>query len=191
MKLLIALSIAASSLVLSQTLYAQNSAGSPAAAPAATATPAPKAPAAAAPATPSAATTPAASKPASSGDANAAGGKAVYYSDKFNGRKTYSGERFSNKAMVAAHRTLPMGTMVRVVNLKNKKSVTVKIIDRGPSQPDRVIDLSKAAATKLGFVKAGSTDVSLQVVGKAKAAKGAKTMKKAKPSSTGKASKSK
>ncbi len=138
MKLLIALSIAASSLVLSPALNAQNSATVPA--------------------------------PASAA-ANMAGGKAVYYSDKFNGRKTYSGTRFSNKAMVAAHRTLPMGTMVRVTNLKNKKSVTVKIIDRGPSQPERVIDLSKAAASKLGFVKAGSTDVSLQVVGKANAKK--------------------
>jgi rare lipoprotein A len=138
MKLLIALFIAASGLVLSPSLNAQSSAT------------------VAAPA---------------SADANMAGGKAVYYSDKFNGRKTYSGARFSNKAMVAAHRTLPMGTMVRVTNLKNKKSVTVKIIDRGPSQPERVIDLSKAAANKLDFVKAGSTDVSLQVVGKAKASK--------------------
>ncbi len=172
MKLLIALSIAASSLVLSQTLYAQNSTGAASAAPAAP-------------------TTSAAIKPVASGDANAAGGTAVYYSDKFNGRKTYSGERFSNQAMVAAHRTLPMGTMVRVVNLKNKKSVTVKIIDRGPSQPDRVIDLSKAAATKLGFVKAGSTDVSLQVIGKSKVGKAAKATKTVKPANPGKSSKPK
>ena len=67
-----------------------------------------------------------------------------------------------------------MGTMVRVVNQKNKKSVIVKIIDRGPSQPDRVIDVSKAAAIKLGFVKAGSAEVSLQVVGTAKSGKSKK-----------------
>ena len=113
-------------------------------------------------------------KPAASSDASVTGGTAVYYSDKFNGRKTYSGARFSNKAMVAAHQTLPMGTMVRVVNLKNKKSVIVKIIDRGPSQPERVIDVSKAAASKLGFVKAGSTEVSLQVVRAAKTSKSKK-----------------
>ena len=116
-------------------------------------------------------------KPAASSDASVTGGTAVYYSDKFNGRKTYSGARFSNKAMVAAHQTLPMGTMVRVVNLKNKKSVIVKIIDRGPSQPERVIDVSKAAASKLGFVKAGSTEVSLQVVRAAKTSKSKKSLR--------------
>ncbi len=155
MNLLITIILAASSLVLSPALHAQNTTTT-AAAPAATAIKS------------------ATNKPAASSDASVTGGTAVYYSDKFNGRKTYSGVRFSNKAMVAAHRNLPMGTMVRVVNLKNKKSVIVKIIDRGPSQPERVIDVSKAAASKLGFVKAGSTEVSLQVVRAAKTSKSKK-----------------
>jgi rare lipoprotein A len=93
-------------------------------------------------------------------------GKAAYYSRVFNGRKTASGERFDNSAMVTAHRSLPFGTKLRVTNTKNKKSVIVRVIDRGPSQPDRIVDLSRAAATKLGFVKAGMTDVTIQVVGK-------------------------
>lgn len=123
--------------------------------------------AAAAPAAPAAA--PAKAAAAVVGKETAETGKAVYYSNVFNGRKTYSKERFNNRNMVAAHRTLPMGTLVKVVNLKNKKAVTVRIIDRGPSQPERVIDLSRAAAAKLGFLRAGITDVSLTVVGKAKA----------------------
>jgi rare lipoprotein A len=93
-------------------------------------------------------------------------GKAAYYSRVFNGRKTASGERFNNSAMVTAHRSLPFGTKLRVTNTKNKKSVIVRVIDRGPSQPDRIVDLSRAAATKLDFVKAGMTDVTIQVVGK-------------------------
>ena len=165
MKIRIALCLAASTFVLSQTLHAQNTPAAGASPQTGSATANPTTPAAAPAPAPAA---PAASKKPVSSDASVSDGIAVYYSDKFNGRKTYSGTRFSNKAMVAAHRTLPMGTMVRVTNQKNKKSVIVKIIDRGPSQPERVIDVSKAAATKLGFVKAGSAEVNLQVVGKAK-----------------------
>lgn len=95
-------------------------------------------------------------------------GKAVYYSRVFNGRKTYSGERFDSRRLVAAHRTLPMGTLVKVTNTRNRKSVVVRVIDRGPSQPERIIDVSRAAAHRLGFVRAGITDVSLAVVGKAR-----------------------
>lgn len=108
-----------------------------------------------------------AAKPAPAAIADAETGKAVYYSTKFNGRKTAGGVRFNSNAMMAAHRTLPFGTKVRVTNNANKKSVIVSIVDRGPSQPDRIIDLSRAAAAKLGFIKAGSADVSIKVVGRA------------------------
>ena len=117
---------------------------------------------ASAPAAAAAKAAPAAKAPAA--DSNS--GKAAYYSRVFNGRKTASGERFNSNAMVTAHRSLPFGTKLRVTNTSNKKSVIVRVIDRGPSQPDRIVDLSRAAATKLGFVKAGMADVTIQVVGK-------------------------
>ena len=99
--------------------------------------------------------------------ANSESGKAAYYSNVFNGRKTASGERFNNSAMVTAHKSLPFGTKLRITNTKNKESVIVRVVDRGPSQPDRIVDVSRAAATKLGFVKAGTADVTIQVVGRA------------------------
>lgn len=72
---------------------------------------------------------------------------------------TASGERMNPSAMTAAHRSLPFGSMVTVTNLKNGRSVTVRINDRGPFIRGRVIDLSKAAARKLGFIRAGHTKV--------------------------------
>lgn len=72
-------------------------------------------------------------------------GVASYYHDKFNGRKTASGEAFSNKKLTAAHRKLTFGTKVRVTNLANKKAVIVHINDRGPFTRGREIDLSKKA----------------------------------------------
>lgn len=93
-------------------------------------------------------------------------GKATYYGDKFHGRKTASGERFSQRRMTAAHRSLPFGTRVRVTNLSNGRSVIVKINDRGPFGRDRsrVIDLSKAAARELDFMKSGWTRVKIEVL---------------------------
>ena len=91
-------------------------------------------------------------------------GKAAYYSDRFNGRKTASGQRFSNAAMTAAHNTLPFGTRVKVTNTKNNKSVVVRVNDRGPSTPGSVFDLTRAAAKKLGYVRAGLADVKAEVV---------------------------
>lgn len=70
---------------------------------------------------------------------------ACYYADKFNGRKTASGEKFSNSKYTAAHKKLAFGTKVRVTNLKNNKSVNVTINDRGPFSRGRDIDLSKKA----------------------------------------------
>lgn len=71
--------------------------------------------------------------------------EASYYHDKFNGRKTASGEKFSNSKLTAAHRTLSFGTKVKVTNLANDKSVVVEINDRGPFKKSREIDLSKKA----------------------------------------------
>lgn len=88
-------------------------------------------------------------------------GKASYYADKFDGRKTASGEIFSQKKLTAAHRTLPFGTMVTVKNLANGKSVTVRINDRGPFAENRIIDLSRAAANAIDMVKQGVVSVEI------------------------------
>lgn len=73
--------------------------------------------------------------------------------------KTASGERMNPAAMTAAHRSLPFGTKLKVTNRKNGKSVVVVVNDRGPFIKGRVLDLSKAAANRLGFVSSGVTDV--------------------------------
>lgn len=99
-------------------------------------------------------------------DAAAESGKLAYYGAKFAGHKTASGEAFNPGAMTMAHKTLPFGTMVRVTNLKNKHSVVLRVNDRGPTQPDRVGDVSLAAARKLGMMHGGTVDASLQVVSK-------------------------
>lgn len=92
-------------------------------------------------------------------------GKASWYGGKFHGRKTASGERFNKNALTAAHRTLPFGTRVRVTNLGNKKSVIVRITDRGPfGRRERIIDVSEAAAARLGMKRAGVARIRLQVL---------------------------
>lgn len=93
-------------------------------------------------------------------------GKAVFYGDKWHGRRTASGERFSQHEMTAAHRSLPFGTRVRVTNLANGRSVVVRINDRGPYGRDRsrIIDLSKKAARELGFIDDGVTRVTVEVL---------------------------
>lgn len=88
-------------------------------------------------------------------------GKASYYADKFNGRKTASGEKFRNSKKTAAHKTLPFGTKVKVTNLRNGKSVKVKINDRGPFVAGRIIDLSKKAARKIDMQKEGVGNVKI------------------------------
>ena len=95
-------------------------------------------------------------------------GKAVFYGDKWHGRKTANGERFNQRALTAAHRSLPFGTRVRVTNLSNGRSVVVRINDRGPFGRDRgrIIDLSKAAARKLDFIRAGWARVRVEVLRK-------------------------
>lgn len=89
---------------------------------------------------------------------------ASYYSDKFNGRKTASGERFDNKKLTAAHKKLPFGTNVKVTNPKTGKSVIVRINDRGPFIKNRVLDLSKAAFEKLGDLKQGVMLVHYEII---------------------------
>lgn len=89
-------------------------------------------------------------------------GKAAWY--ELSGRAA-SGEYTSPKAMVAAHRTLPFGTQVKVENLANGRSVVVRINDRGPAERDRVIDLSRAAAEQLGYIQRGITQVRLTTIG--------------------------
>lgn len=103
---------------------------------------------------------------AAAGDALS--GKAAWYGRKFNGRKTASGQRFDASALTAAHPTLAFGSRVKVTNTKNQRSVVVVINDRGPSTPGRIIDVSQAVATRLGFVRAGTVEVKLEVVGAAK-----------------------
>ena len=83
-------------------------------------------------------------------------GPASWYGPGFQGRKTASGETFNTNDMTAAHRTLPFGTKVKVVNKKTGKSVVVRINDRGPYAHGRVIDLSKASAQALGISGVGS-----------------------------------
>ena len=91
-------------------------------------------------------------------------GKASYYANKFQGRKTASGERYSHNKLTAAHRKLPFGTMVRVTNLANGKSVVVRINDRGPMKRERIIDLSRSAAEKIALIKAGVASVGIEIV---------------------------
>lgn len=91
-------------------------------------------------------------------------GRASWYGPGFHGRKTASGERFDMNMMTAAHPTLPIPSYARVTNLVNGKAVIVRINDRGPFHGNRVIDLSKAAANKLDFLKQGVTQVKIEPI---------------------------
>ena len=86
-------------------------------------------------------------------------GGASWYGPGFHGKKTASGERFNENAMTAAHKTLPLGSVVKVTNQRTGKSIKVTINDRGPYAKGRIIDLSKAAAAKLGTKKSGVGNV--------------------------------
>ncbi|MEN9422621.1 MAG: hypothetical protein RL122_4 [Pseudomonadota bacterium] len=92
-------------------------------------------------------------------------GTASYYSDKFDGRKTASGERFDQGDLTCAHGSLPFGCRIRVTNLRNNKAVEVKVNDRGGfSKHGRMIDLSKAAAKEIGMVGMGTAKVKVEVL---------------------------
>lgn len=86
-------------------------------------------------------------------------GKASYYGNKFNGRKTASGERFDNSKYTAAHKKLPFGTEIVIENVLNKKRVTVRINDRGPFTKNRILDVSLQAAKELDFVRQGTATI--------------------------------
>lgn len=91
-------------------------------------------------------------------------GLASWYGKRFNGRRTASGERFSASGFTAAHRTLPIPSYVRVRRVASGEEVMVRINDRGPFHPGRVVDLSLAAASKLGIVALGSAEVEMELV---------------------------
>jgi rare lipoprotein A len=143
---------------LASVTSAQTAAPTPAPAPAPAAAPAP------------------APAPAAAASADASEGKVAWYGRKFAGRKTASGQRFDPNALTMAHKTLPFGTKVKVTSLKNKRSVVVRVNDRGPSTPDRIGDVSHAAAKRLGMLRSGVIEAKLEVTGEAPA----KRMKAAK-----------
>jgi len=91
-------------------------------------------------------------------------GVASYYHDRFHGRTTANGERFDQGAYSAAHKTLPLGTRVRVTRLDSGKSLVVRINDRGPFKKGRIIDLSRRAARDLGMIQEGLTKVKVEVI---------------------------
>ena len=91
-------------------------------------------------------------------------GKASYYANKYQGRKTANGERFNQNKRTAAHKTLGFGTRVKVTNLKNGKSVVVRINDRGPFIKGRIIDLSKSAFSAIANSRLGVVDVAVEIL---------------------------
>ena len=92
-------------------------------------------------------------------------GRASFYAKKFNGRRTANGERFHNRLLTAAHRTLPFGTLLRVTNKNNNQAVVVRVNDRGPYSRNRLIDMSHRAAREIGMVSSGVVPVEIEVLG--------------------------
>ena len=105
--------------------------------------------------------------PPASSDAEVVHGKLTYYGAKHAGRMTASGEPFDPEALTMAHKTLPFGTLVRVTNPKNQRSVVVRVNDRGPVARSRIGDVSLAAARQLQMLRAGVLHVRMQVVAQA------------------------
>jgi peptidoglycan lytic transglycosylase len=97
-------------------------------------------------------------------------GMASFYHNKFQGRKTSSGEDYDREKMTAAHNGLPLNTWIRVTNIKNGRSVIVKINDRLHHKNERLVDLSRTAASQLGYIGRGLARVKLEVLGKIKPA---------------------
>jgi len=91
-------------------------------------------------------------------------GKACWYGAEYQGKRTASGEVFDMNKLTAAHRKLPFGTIVRVKNLQNGRTVKVRINDRGPFTRGRIIDLSKAAAAEIGMISGGVVPVRIEVL---------------------------
>lgn len=91
-------------------------------------------------------------------------GRASWYGKRFHGRKTASGERFDMNALTAAHKELPLGTKIEVTNNSNGKSIVVTVNDRGPFHGNRVLDLSKEAAKRLGVLQKGTANVTIRAL---------------------------
>jgi len=92
-------------------------------------------------------------------------GNAAYYSDKLHGRPTASGEIYDKNAYTTAHKTIPFGTIVKITNLDNDKSINLKVNDRGPFHPDKMVDVSRAAAEYLDMIEKGVVPVELEILG--------------------------
>jgi rare lipoprotein A len=95
-------------------------------------------------------------------------GTASYYANKFQGRTTANGEIFDQQKMTAACNVLPLGTWIRVTNLRNSRSVIVRVTDRLHARMTRLVDLSRAGAEKLNYIKSGLTRIKVEVLGKKK-----------------------
>ena len=91
-------------------------------------------------------------------------GLGSYYADKFNGRATASGSTYRPGQMTAAHNTLPFGTLIRVTNTRNGRSVDVTVTDRGPHTKGYIVDVSRRAAVQLGIIEAGVVPVQVTVI---------------------------
>jgi rare lipoprotein A len=91
-------------------------------------------------------------------------GSASWYGGKFHGRTTANGERYDMHKLTAAHKTLPFGTKVKITNQRNGETVVVRINDRGPYAGRRIIDLSRAAADKIGMLRSGVAPVRVEVI---------------------------
>jgi rare lipoprotein A len=104
----------------------------------------------------------AAAKTLAAGDTQV--GTASYYSDKFHGRRTASGERYDRNALTAVHPRLPFGTIIKVTNLRNHRSLHLRINDRTRLRHGRLLDVSKRAAQELGFIGAGLARVEIEIV---------------------------
>ncbi len=105
-------------------------------------------------------------------------GTASYYHSKFEGKKTSSGQLYDGSKYTAAHNGLPLNTWIKVTNLRNKRSVIVKVNDRLHHKNDRIVDLSRAAAQDLGYLGRGLTRVKVEVLGKKKPVTPKKTPRK-------------
>lgn len=101
----------------------------------------------------------AASAPATSNDVTCS-----FYSSRYNGRSTASGQRFNNASLTAASRDLPLGTKIKVTNLANNRSVVVRVNDRGPFVKGRDLSVTRGAAQRLGFIKSGTAHVRITPV---------------------------
>jgi len=91
-------------------------------------------------------------------------GECSYYADKFHGKKTANGEIYNMNAFTAAHRTLPFNTILEVKNIKNGKTVRVRVNDRGPFKKGRILDISLAAAKKIDLVRMGVAQIEAKII---------------------------